>query len=97
MTDAAKIARGLTKAQREALAWFSDEWGAGPDLPDFVLDEVTQLREQRLVKREFGDMGPPETSEMIDGFSVSVGCCWWFHITDIGLAVRAELERIADE
>lgn len=97
MTDAAKIARGLTKAQREALAWFGGEWSAGPYLPDFVLDEETRLREQGLVKREFGDMGPPETSEMIDGFSISIGCCWWFHITDDGLAVRAELERTADE
>ena len=94
MTDPAQIVRSLSKAQREVVYLLSD-WGAGPDLPDFALEEIGFLRSINIVKRQFRDMGAPETSERIDGFSISVGACWWFCLTPLGLAVRAELEKMA--
>jgi hypothetical protein len=64
--------------QQAALAYLGTDWHAGPDLPDHVLEVITPLREAGLVEREFGDMGPPETSETVDGFNVHIGACWWF-------------------
>ena len=68
MTDAAKIARGLTKAQRRLLVGDFDR--------PFSARSYGQLR-GALVRKGI--------------FQPVIG------LTPLGLAVRAELERIADE
>ena len=77
MTDAAKIARGLTKAQREALlAWKWKSWVAiRSDITPLIPTGLLDIR--RFPLRIYGTR-----KAMLNGE---------------GLAVRAELERIADE
>lgn len=76
MTDAAKIARGLTKAQREAV--LTGQWVA-PDIG----------RELFYVVRFTGDAWPQGVANYLSTHADT--------LTPLGLAVRAELERIADE
>ena len=80
----------MDRSELLALAWLGNDWHAGPDMPDHVLDVITPMREAGLVERKFGDMGPVETSERIDGFDVHIGACWWFRITDKGRAFAAQ-------
>lgn len=79
----------IERADRDALEYLGDEWHAGPDLPDSVLDRIDDLRAAGLVERQFGDMGPLETDETIDGFKVRVGACWYFAVTEKGRAAIA--------
>lgn len=74
MTDAAKIARGLTKAQREAL------------------HRARQNSLGHWLIPAYRDMGKMRQSLQLLGLCNDVG-----RINKAGLAVRAELERIADE
>ena len=69
MTDAAKIARGLTKAQREAM--LAIHWSAR---------QCLGLQKLGLTYWGNGPHGKPMVK-----------------FRQIGLAVRAELERIVDE
>ena len=62
----------------DALSYLGSDWHAGPDLPESVLSVITPMREAGLVERYFGDMGEPECSEVVGGFSVRLGACWWF-------------------
>lgn len=85
MTDAAKIARGLTKAQRWLILAsgpddISGKSGVGVDLRGSMYSTAKKLHRMGL-----GDYthGSP-FSDM-----------YWNNT--LGLAVRAELERIADE
>ena len=83
MTDAAKIARGLTKAQREALctrprATHPAVWG---DVEMYCIVHRMQTF-NALYYRGLIDIGASDTVA---------------RLTPLGLAVRAELERIADE
>ena len=86
-----QIAESLTEAQKACVRGLSENWEAGPDLPDDILDNLTWARSAGLVEREFADMGQPDCSKTIDGFSVRCGACWWFRLTPLGLAVRAVL------
>lgn len=95
MSDPAKIAAGLTEAQRRAVRALSDAWLAGPNLPPPVIDAraLPSLREAGLVEREFGDMGAPEYGAGADSISVHVSACWHFRLTPLGLAVRKHLQE----
>lgn len=93
MTDLAKLAAGLSKAQREAVPMLSADWRAGPSLPDSLLPELKALRELGLVEREFGDVGKPELSMSDAGFRARMSACWWFRLTPLGLQLRAYLEH----
>jgi hypothetical protein len=78
MTDAAKIARGLTKAQRR-----------------------TMLRPHQVEALGIQVWGYETTMRVLDRLGLLSnwrrGYSGWSHLTPLGLAVRAELERIADE
>lgn len=80
MTDAAKIASGLTKAQAHWLPWFTPEPFAGRPV-GMAKATLRGLIEKGLVGEQ-----RPKHFGMVK---------WW--ITPLGIAVRAELERIADE
>ena len=84
----------LTETQSNALTWFKDgDYYAGPDLPDFVLSEIWALSYAGLVQKELSDFGTPDTGEMIDGFRVHIGACWWFNLTKAGVEARAAIAR----
>ena len=92
--DAAEIAKGLTKAQREALVLLDGMWGAGPQLPDQLLDGVlAHFRSMGLVEREFGDEGPPRYSVGDYELTVRLSACWHFRLTPLGLSVRRYLQE----
>lgn len=74
MTDAAKIAHGLTKAQREALRRARQN-----SIGDWILPAYRDMGRMRISLQEL------------------VLCNHAGRLNKIGLAVRAELERIADE
>ena len=91
-SEVARIAAGLTKAQREALAQLSEEFVPGPYLPDDVTDgRLSALREAGLVERQFLDMGPPSVEHRDNGMTWQCAACWHFRLTPLGLAVRAYL------
>jgi len=95
MTEAERIAAGLTPAMEKALLALSYDWKAGPTLRDSDAEQMTGLRELGLVAREFGDMGKNITASET-GFRVRLSACWYFCLTDLGLAVRKVLERSND-
>ena len=78
MTDAAKIARGLTKAQREAVGK-GYAWSGHTRLALWKLKMIESLHDG--YEKPYYYSSPR----------------YKFRLTPLGLAVRAELERIADE
>ncbi|RYF22572.1 MAG: hypothetical protein EOO77_03830 [Oxalobacteraceae bacterium] len=95
MTDPAAIAASLTKAQREALKAMDGEWSAGPSLPDYAIDCLVDLRMGGLVERYFADMHKPRVVTSDGCLSVRLGACWFFRLTNTGLAVRQHLHDAA--
>lgn len=87
----AKIAGRLTEADRRAVVYLGGEWQAGPDLPDCVTDgPLKSLREMGLVEREFGDLSYGNKVS-VDGISMTLHACWWFHLTPLGIEVHTLL------
>jgi len=76
MTDAATIARGLTKAQRDAVICATDCMSNHGGYPFFTVRHT----------------GEPWPMGMAEFLTLKTD-----RLTQLGLAVRAELERIADE
>lgn len=93
MTEAEKIAAGLSHRAAKAVLYFSGEWKAGPEHPDAIIDRISELRILGLIEREFGDMGSPELTVQKAGFRARLSACWWHRLTPLGLAVRAALEH----
>lgn len=74
-----------------ALAWLGDGWNAGPELPDHVLNVLTNLRHNGLVERRFGD----HTERRVflgNEARIRMTACWWFRVTPKGCAL-AESEQ----
>ena len=92
MTPLKQIADTLTKAQREALLLLPDEWGAGPLLPDAVIDAMPAFRESHLVDRRFGDAYPPEYRGGDSTLTVRLQACWFFRVSELGLELRRYLQ-----
>ena len=84
-------ARNLER-RTKALSHLSDDWQAGPELPDHVICELADLRTAGLVERQFRDMAPPVTTS--DGRSIKtrIGACWFFRLTPEGLIARLQGE-----
>lgn len=94
MNDAEQIARGLVG--NPAIAALSDEWRAGPDLPDDVIDHLLPLREAGLVEREFADWIKNNGPYAREDLRIEISACWWFRLTPLGLAVRKILMEQTD-
>lgn len=76
----------ISPARRKALLGLSDQWEAGPSLPAFVIDHILWLRETGLVERQFGDMSK-EVKASRYGIKASISACWWFRLSERGLAI----------
>ena len=97
MTDVDSIVAGLSEAEKRALVGMAGTMSAplvyaGPDLDDYILDELSGLREKGLVERSFGDQGDPIYIARADSVHVNLRACWHFWLSETGLAVRAKLE-----
>ncbi len=53
--------------------------------------------EAGLVERRFGDWSRPSYRASEDEVAYSVAACWFFRLTEKGLAVRAILQREAGD
>ena len=89
----AKIAKGLTKAQREAVLLLTAEYKAGPTLNDIVIDALPALRNLDLVERSFADAEKVRLSVSTYTLCAKVSACWYFRLLPNGLAVRAYLQE----
>jgi hypothetical protein len=92
VSEASKVARSLSEAQREALPSFCGQWIAGPSLPDGILAEIGALREAGLLDREFMDEGPPVHFVGDCSLTIKLSACWHFSLSPLGQQVRAYLE-----
>lgn len=95
MTDMTpeEIARKLTAGQKRVVCFLGSEWMAGPQLPRHIINCLSELCAADLVEREFMDEGPAAVTVGDGEFSVKLSACWHFHLTPLGLRVRAILEK----
>lgn len=92
-TEIARVAAGLTRAQREAVEGLDNEWAAGPNLDLALIDHLYDLRMAGLVERHFMDSTKPRLDYTGRGVTVRIGACWFFRLTELGLAVRDHILR----
>ncbi len=60
----------------------TNEWRAGPDLPDDLLDALPALQAAGLVERRFRDSGPAHMRGTSDGITISLSACWHFRLSE---------------
>jgi len=91
MTDAATIAKGLTKAQREALLILTGgDWSTAGTAIYLSTGRIATKREQRAFSVGMGNM--PELVERSQAMSSKLGAMG-LRLTPLGLTVRAYLQE----
>lgn len=94
--DLARMAKGLTKAQREAVMTL-EGWSPGPQLSQPVLAQLFGLRHAGFVERQFGDLTDTSAANRDGSVTFNMRACWFFCLTPLGLSLRRYLKEQADE